>query len=57
MPAVMTTAARVPLAPSSAMSAGMVAGGVTMTARSGAAGQRGDRGVAGVALDRAGTSG
>ena len=38
MPAVITTAARVPLAPSSAMSAGIVAGGVTMTARSGAAG-------------------
>ncbi len=38
IPAVMTTAARVPLAPSSAISAGMVAGGVTSTARSGAAG-------------------
>ena len=38
MPAVMTTAARVPFAPSSSISAGSVGGGVTRTARSGARG-------------------
>ena len=37
-PAVITTAVRVPLAASSPMSPGTVAGGVAMTARSGAAG-------------------
>ena len=38
-PAVMTTAARVPFAPSSPISCGTVCGGVTITARSGAAGR------------------
>ena len=47
--AVITTAARVPLPASSPMSAGTVAGGVAMTARSGAA-QRGDGGVARMAI-------
>ncbi len=38
-PCMMTTTARVPLAPSSAMRAGTVAGGVAMTARSGSSGR------------------
>ena len=39
MPAVNTTAARVPAAPSSAINAGTVSAGVQMTASSGAAGR------------------
>ena len=45
-PAVMTTAARVPLAPNAPISAGMVAGGAAITASSGASGNAVDIGEA-----------